>query len=83
MRLDMDGDGVGAGGGEPLDPAGGLDDDEVDVDRELGCGADCLDNWEADTDVGHEEAVHDVDGKVRAGGCDSWDLLAEPAEISR
>ena len=84
MRLDVDGNGVGAGGGEPLDPAVGLDDHEVDVDRKIGCRADGLDDREPDTDVGHEDAVHDVDvDEVRARGCDRRDLLAKPAEISR
>ena len=84
MLLDMDGDRIGTGGGEPLDPAGRLDDHEVDVDREFGCGADGLDDREADADIGHEDAVHDVDvDEVRAGRFDSLDLLAEPAEVSR
>ena len=69
----MDGDRVGAGGGESLDPAGWLDDHEVDVDRELGCGADSLDDRETDADVGHEDAVHDVDvDEVGAGRFDAW-----------
>jgi hypothetical protein len=84
MRLDMDSNCVGAGGGESLDPAGRFDDHEVDVDRELGCGADGLDDRETNADVRHEDTVHDVDvDEVGAGRFDVMDLLAEPAEISR
>ena len=84
MLLDVDSDRIGAGGGESLDPAGGLDDHEVDVDREIGCGADGLDDREPDADVGHEDAVHDVDvDEVSAGRFDRGDLLAEPAKVSR
>ena len=80
----MDGDRVGAGSGEPLDPAGGLDDHEVDVDRQIGSRTNGLDDREADADVGHEDAVHDVDvDEVSAGRFDRGDLLAETAKISR
>jgi hypothetical protein len=84
VLLDVDSDRIGAGGGEPLDPTGGLDDHEVNVDREIGCGADSLYDRDPDADIRHEDAVHDVDvDKVSAGRFDRGDLLAEPAKISR
>jgi hypothetical protein len=84
VLLDVDSDRIGAGGGELLDPAGWLDDHEMDIDWEIGCGADGLDDREADADVGHEDAVHDVDvDEVSARRFDRGDLLAEPAKISR
>src|SRR5215216_2685010 len=84
MHLDVDGDRIGAGGGEPIDPAGGLDDHEVDVDGKISCGADGLDDREPDADIGYEDAVHDVDvDEVGAGRRDGGDLLAEPAKVSR
>src|SRR5215207_8374112 len=84
VHLDVDGDRIGTGGGEPIDPAGWLDDHEVDVDREIGCGAHGLDDREPDADIGYEDAVHDVNvDEVRTGRFDRGDLLAEPAKVSR
>ena len=81
-RLDVHADDVGARVRELLDVALGLDDHEVDVERQLGRRAHGPHDERADGDVGDEAAVHDVDvDVVGAGGLGGAHLLGQPAEV--
>ncbi len=74
--LPVDADPVGAGGEEVAQQPVRIGDHEMDVERQAGVPAQRRDHRDADGQVGHEVAVHDVDvqdiGAARladAGGC--------------
>jgi len=82
VRFDVDGHDIGAGGDEALDPAIGIDDHQVNVDRQSGGATDRFDQWQADRDIGYEDPVHNVDvNEIRTGGFGGVELLAEPEKI--
>ena len=68
VRLHMAGDDVRAGVAELLHIAHGTLDHQVDIQRQVGGGADGLDHRDADGDIGHEQAVHHVHMDVVGGG---------------
>src|SRR6266849_5563759 len=82
--LDVHRDHVGAGGHEFGDVALGLDDHQVDVERQPRALADRRDDDGADRDVRHEPPVHDVDVElVGAARLDARDVGGQGGEVGR
>ena len=77
VRLHMAGDDVRAGVAELLHIAHGTLDHQVDIQRQVGGGADGLDHRDADGDIGHEQTVHHVHMDVVGGG----DFFNVPRQI--
>ena len=80
--LGVDGDEIGPRPGIGLDPALGLLDHQVEVEREPGALLDGLDDGRSDRQVRDEVAVHDVDvDLVGAGGLHQRHGVAECGEV--
>ena len=81
-RFDVHADHVRSGLGESLEIALGLDDHQVDVDRQTGRAANRSDDDRTERDVRDEATVHHVDvDPVGAGALDGGHLLREAPEI--
>src|SRR5215471_12818678 len=80
----VNGNPIGAGFGKDRDKFIRVFDHQVAVERQFRCSSQGLNYWWADSEVGHEVSIHDVDvndGSSALGG-GSY-LLAQASEISR
>ena len=80
VGLDVDGHKVCARVAELLNVAHGLGDHQMHVQRQPGHGPDGLDHRDADGDIRHELAVHDVHMDV-VGGVDLPNVPLEIGEV--
>ena len=82
-RLGMDGQAIGAGGGEIGEIGVGRRDHQMDVEGLRRDMPDRLHHLRTEGNIRHEMAVHDVDvDDVAAGRHDVADRFAEPREIA-
>lgn len=81
-RFEMDGDKIGAGVYELRSVDIRAINHEMDVERELCAAAEGADDGDADSEVGDEMSVHDIDvDVVSAGALGAGDFIAEASEI--
>ncbi len=78
----MHDDRVRSGLGKRFDVAFGLDNHQVRFQGQAGNRTQRSHHGQAETDVGHEAPIHDIQMEtVRSGGLDRLGLFAEPQEI--
>ena len=83
-RLDVDRHPLDAGRGQAGDQGVGVADHEVGVERELAAGGEALHHRRAESEIGDEAAVHDVEvEQVGAGTLDVGHLTGEVGEVGR
>jgi len=83
-RLVVDGDDVGTGITEIVDIAAGVHNHQMDVEGFAGMFFDMFDNGLTETDIGHENAVHDIHMQpVALALVEHFDVALQIAEIGR